>query len=147
MNTQNNKAQSLLATGLFRRLAAIFYDSLLLFSTLFMATLLVQPLTKGNVSLIYQLYLLAIIFFYFAYPWKKSGQTLGMLAWRIRLESTTGQACTWQQLAIRFAVAIVSWLIAGLGFWWVLFNPERRAWHDLASSTRLVFVPKVSPTA
>ena len=128
VNIHNNNPQSLLAAGLFRRLAAIFYDSLLLFSTLFMATLLVQPLTKGHVSLIYQLYLLVIIFFYFAYPWKKSGQTLGMLAWRIRLESTTAQACTWQQLAIRFAVSIVSWLVVGLGFWWIVFNPERRAW-------------------
>jgi uncharacterized RDD family membrane protein YckC len=143
VNTQNNKAQSLLAAGLFRRLAAIFYDSLLLFSTLFMATFFVQPLMQDNVSLAYRLYLLIICFFYFAYPWKKTGQTLGMLAWRIRLESTTGQACTWQQLAIRFAVSIVSWLVAGLGFWRVLFDPERRAWHDLASSTRLVFVPKV----
>jgi uncharacterized RDD family membrane protein YckC len=36
----------------------------------------------------------------------------------------------------------VSLLPAGLGFAWVLVDPERRAWHDRLSRTRVVMVPK-----
>jgi uncharacterized RDD family membrane protein YckC len=107
-----------------------------------MAGLLAYPITKGQASIGYHLYIYAICFFYFAYPWKKTGQTVGMLAWRIQLQSNTSQTCTWSQLLIRFMVALVSWSLLGLGFWRMLFDKEQRTWHDLASRTKLVYLPK-----
>jgi uncharacterized RDD family membrane protein YckC len=43
----------------------------------------------------------------------------------------------------------LSWLPLGLGFFWVLFDRDRRAWHDRLSGTRLVFrpAPERSPDA
>ncbi|WP_069472500.1 RDD family protein [Candidatus Marithrix sp. Canyon 246] len=118
--------------SLLRRLVAIFYDTLLLFSILFFAAGLVQPLTNGKVSILYQLYLFLVCFLYFAISWKRGGQTIGMKSWRIKLQSTTEDAVTWQQVTIRFFMAIISWFTV-IGF--IL------TWHDSVSNTQLVLLP------
>ncbi len=77
--------------------------------------------------------------------WTHGGQTLGMRAWRLRLVSDDGDKVTLRQALVRYAVAILSWLVLGLGFLWILFDGKKRAWHDIASRTRLVLVdPSVS---
>jgi uncharacterized RDD family membrane protein YckC len=83
-------------------------------------------------------------FGYLGLSWRRGGQTLGMRAWRVHLVNAhAGEAIPWSQLTVRFLVAIVSLLAAGLGFAWSLFDGERRTWHDLASGTRLLRTPKV----
>jgi len=118
--------------SLLRRFVAIFYDTLLLFSILFFAAGLVQPITNGKVSILYQLYLFLVCFLYFAMSWKRGGQTVGMKSWRIKLQSTTENAVTWQQVTIRFFMAIISWFTV-IGF--IL------TWHDSVSKTQLVLLP------
>lgn len=73
--------------------------------------------------------------------WRRGGQTLGMRPWRLRLVTATGAAPAWAQLWVRYAVGTVSLLLGGLGFWWAWFDPDRLAWHDRASGTRLVRLP------
>ncbi|RMD70551.1 MAG: RDD family protein [Gammaproteobacteria bacterium] len=129
--------------SLLRRLAAIFYDALLLFSVLFFASFPLLFLTGGQAiehNPLYTLYLFAISFLYFAWPWVKSGQTLGMKAWRIALQSMDGGKVTWRQAALRFFAALLSWLPLGLGFLWSLWDREGLAWHDRLSGTRLVLL-------
>ena len=124
-----------------RYLAVLFYDSLLLFSVLFFAAGLFQWLTQGNSPLIiFRIYLLMIWFGYFAWPWLRCGQTLGMTAWRIQLQTTDGKPLGWQHVSKRFFMAGVSWLVLGMGFFWVLVDKQRRTWHDLASHTQLVSI-------
>jgi uncharacterized RDD family membrane protein YckC len=97
--------------GLGRRLAALVYDALLLFGILALATLLIMPLTRGAVRPgdafypYYAGYLLLIGFGFFGWFWTHGGQTLGMRAWRIRLQRYDGAAVTWIQAGIRFLVA------------------------------------------
>lgn len=80
---------------------------------------------------------------YLGISWRRGGQTLGMRAWRLRLLDQDGaETVSWAQLAIRFVVAIASLMALGLGFLWSLLDSERRTWHDLASRTVLVRLPK-----
>jgi uncharacterized RDD family membrane protein YckC len=37
---------------------------------------------------------------------------------------------------------LLSWLPLGLGYFWILFDREGRAWHDRLSRTRVVLLPK-----
>ena len=128
--------------GLFRTLAAIFYDSLLLFAVLFFATFALLPFTQGEAirpnQPAYSAYLLAVSFFYFGWFWTHGGQTLGMRAWRIRVETREGNTITWTRALLRFVGAMLSWLAAGIGFLWILVDKERLSWHDRLSKTRLV---------
>ena len=133
--------------GLLRRLGAMFYDSLLLFAILFMLSYPYVWLTGGKnpgmiVKTAYQIYLLAICFFFFAGFWTHGGQTLGMRTWGIRVVRHDGAPVTWTDALKRFAFAWVSLLCLGLGFLWVLYDRDKLTWHDWLSGTRLMRLPK-----
>lgn len=132
--------------GLWRRLAAIFYDSWLVLGLWFVGAaadyLLQSALGTGDAPyrLPLQLYLLACPFVFFGYFWTHGGQTLGMRAWRLKLLDTAGRKVGWRQSLIRVAAAYLSALALGLGYLWILVDPAGMSWHDRLSGTRLVMV-------
>lgn len=136
------ESEKLQPASLLRRFIAMIYDSLLLFSVLFFAAALAYPVTHGQVSLGFQIYLLVLCFLYFAWPWLRGGQTLGMKAWRIQLQTIDDKPLTWRQTGLRFLMAIVSWLALGIGFFWAIVDKQQRTWHDWASDSRIVLRPK-----
>ncbi len=125
-----------------RRLASIFYDSLLLTAVLFVATAILMPLSGGNAiesgNLIYNVFLLLISYLYFAWHWVKGGQTLGMRSWHIFVINESIQKPSWKQATLRFFSALLSLLLLGLGFVWSLFDKNKLALHDKLSKTRLI---------
>jgi|SRR5215469_16864394 len=137
---------------LWRRLAAGAYDSLVVAALWFLGSALVLPFTHGAVTpdhpaaeLLYRFYLLAISYLFFAGFWVRSGQTLGMLAWRVKLKpSAGGGRVSWKQAFVRYTTAILSWVVVGMGFWWSLWDAERKTWHDRLSGTELVKAPSFS---
>ena len=147
MSAPNNTSPTdLPRCGLLRRLMAILYDTMLLVAVLLFASLLATPFLGEQPSplamVIYRVYLVLVIFFFFAWFWSHGGQTLGMTAWRIRLiNSRPGPLSLWQ-LLLRFLAAIASWLVLGLGFIWSLFDRDGLTWHDRYSMTELVVLPK-----
>jgi uncharacterized RDD family membrane protein YckC len=74
---------------------------------------------------------------YFAISWSRGGQTLGMRAWKLRLTMDDGSRVAWPRAVLRFCLASVSLALVGIGFWWALFDPQRRTLHDIASNTRM----------
>jgi uncharacterized RDD family membrane protein YckC len=79
---------------------------------------------------------------YATLSWRRGGQTLGMRPWLLRLTTRDGAMPSWSQLWTRYAVATLSLLLGGLGFWWAWFDRERLTWHDRLSGTRLARLPK-----
>lgn len=116
------------------------YDGALLMSVLFLATALLMPFTGGAIERgnhLFRIYLLIWSYLYFCWPWVKGGQTLGMRAWRIRARQTDGVRLGWKAATLRFFLAIISWLLAGTGYLWSLFDAQKRTLHDRLSRTRL----------
>jgi uncharacterized RDD family membrane protein YckC len=75
--------------------------------------------------------------------WRRGGQTLGMRPWRLKVVAADAvSAPELRALTIRFVVATFSLALAGLGFWWAWVDRERLTWHDRASGTRMVRLPK-----
>ena len=130
-------------SGLLRRLAALFYDSFLLFAVLFFATAIILPFNEGKALLsgqiLYSLYLLLVTFLFFGWFWTHGGQTLGMRAWKIKLcvQKNYGPV-TWRQATIRFLMIFVSLIPLGAGFFWVLLDREKLSWHDRFSKTMII---------
>ena len=100
--------------GLFRRLAAAAYDGLLLLAVLFLATGLLLLATHGEAitqarvggwAYAYQALLVLLVVAYFGVSWTRRGQTLGMKAWRIRLETASGARPGWRAVLVRLACA------------------------------------------
>ncbi|HET9049117.1 MAG TPA: RDD family protein [Chiayiivirga sp.] len=102
------------------------------------------PVTPNSPAALAEFGVMVLVNFgYLGLSWRRGGQSLGMRAWRVHLvNANAGANIAWSQLAVRFLVAIVSLMAAGLGFAWSLFDRERRTWHDLASGTRLLRTPR-----
>ncbi|MFP5410584.1 MAG: RDD family protein [Gammaproteobacteria bacterium] len=128
------------------RLAAMVYESLLVTAVVFVASFVVIPLV-GELRMpwqrhLFQAYLLGVLFAYFSAFWLRSGQTLAMKTWRIRLVGPDGGRISLKQALQRYLLAWVSLLPAGAGFWWALFDRDRQFLHDRLLGTRLVRVPR-----
>jgi len=132
--------------GLLRRLASIFYDSLLLIAILFIMGGVGIAMNGGEAipsdNLVFRTILLLTIALFFLWFWTHGGQTLGMRAWRLRLVTDTGAPPGYRAALLRLLSGFVSWLPLGLGHLWVLVDPEHLAWHDRLSGTRLVVLQK-----
>lgn len=53
-----------------------------------------------------------VLYLFFGYFWTRSGQTLGMQVWRIRIQNLNGVSVSWTQALKRFMVGAVSLFLA-----------------------------------
>jgi uncharacterized RDD family membrane protein YckC len=141
--------------GLLRRLAALVYDGLLLVALLMIVTAGFLPFTGGEairwttsptLFVLHKLVVAGIVVVFYGLFWTRQGHTLGMASWRLRVQRTDGALLSWPDTVRRLAAAALSWLPAGLGWLWCVFDREHRTWHDVLSHTRVVVVPKMRRT-
>jgi len=132
--------------GVLRRLAAGCYDALLLGALWMAATLAVvavrggQPMPAGEPG--YQLLLLVVAALFFITSWLRGGQTLGMRAWRLRVERESGEALDARAGLLRFLGGLLSVATGGIGLLWLWFDRDELTWHDRLAGTRVVVLPK-----
>ena len=142
MSTADIKKQQ--SVTLQRRFGAILYDLFLLLAVIFAASFL--PVILFNVKpedayfFLFQAYIFLVSYIFYAWFWIRSGQTLGMRTWKVKVITYDGSKLNWGNSFIRYLVAIVSLLAFGLGFFWSLWDKQKRTWHDIASRTRLIKV-------
>ena len=137
-NTDHNKKQC----SMLKRLVAMFYDGLCLFSLCFLVTLILVIFTNGeaitNNNLIYDLFLFFVSYLYFVWHWVNGGRTLGMRAWHIKLINREKDRVSWKNATTHFCLALLSFLSFGLGFAWAFFDRGKLTFHDRYSNTRLI---------
>lgn len=99
------------APSIRRRLACMLYESVLLFGVVMTAGYLYSSLTQqrhaleGSTGL--QLFLFIVLGIYFAGFWSRSGQTLAMKTWHIRLQTVSGGVLSKLRAFARY---VASWL-------------------------------------
>jgi len=79
------------------------------------------------------------LFVYYAYPWSVSGKTLGMAVLGIRVVQRDGSPTGPRNGVVRTLVLPITFLTLGIGFLPILFGRERRALHDAAGGTAVVY--------
>lgn len=126
---------------LIRQLLAMVYDSLLILALLFVATAILLGFNSGQAidqqnNPFYSIYLLMIVFIFYGWFWRTSGQTLGMKVWKIKILHESGYLPNWQHSFVRLFFALLSIACFGLGYWWYWFFGY--TWHDKLSQTRIV---------
>ena len=149
---------------LWRRLLALVYDLLIVVAIMMVAVMIGLLLTHGQLvdadgrlqALWFPLFEGVLVAAYFVTSWLRGGQTIGMRPWHIRVTRADGGAPSLQQAVIRVLVAAAPLLLLVLQsriglratLWallWVwagwfavaLFDPRRRALHDLAANTEI----------
>lgn len=145
--TGSNMNQAVRAAGLLRRLAALFYDSLLIIALLFVATIPPTLINGGAIhtdetfkSLALAIYLLIIWFLFYGWFWTHGGQTLGMSAWHIKVITVDGGTLSWRGAGIRWSTALL-----GLANLSSFFNKQGRGWHEQLSNSRTILIGIANP--
>jgi uncharacterized RDD family membrane protein YckC len=101
------------SASLWRRLAAMVYDSLLIFSILVIVGLTTLPFTnalgvsRDNIFL--RLYIFSALFVFLAWFWTHGGQTLGMRAWKLKLVQADGTPVSWILALFYYLVSLPMW--------------------------------------
>lgn len=146
--------------GFFRRFATIIYDLLVVLALLMIAGAFLLLIIEGchrlgwvdygdaidvsdymqknfALTLLYPSYLMAVWLGFYVYFWSMAGQTLGMRAWRLQVQTVDGLAITPAQALVRAITALL-----GLGNLLCVI-PKLHALQDYISKTRVVVTPKV----
>ena len=123
------------------RFAAMLYDALVMLA-IWVTTIvaLVTLIGDAVVGAWVQSLLFVELYAFFAFFWCRRGQTLGMLAWRLRLQSAGGFGP--RQALCRFVAGMASFAALGLGFFWMWFDKDRLTWSDRFSRSVVVREPK-----
>jgi uncharacterized RDD family membrane protein YckC len=145
-----------LNAGVLRRFAAMTYDSLLLMAismgyyglaVLINVLLQGQPpegqkIEWGHWNILVFSGWLFVLGYFFCFFWRKSGQTLGMRAWRMKVVTQELTLISTTQSIVRCLLAPISLLLFGFGYFWRWFDAEQLTLHDRLSKTRVIVLPK-----
>lgn len=148
-------AAPLMPSPVWRRIAALVYDTLILLALSFLygATITTIAVQQGSTPQEYQpmfqtpLFLmgwvLCLLSFY-CWFWHKSGQTLGMRTWRLKLiqDKKSAQTPTWGQCLLRSLISPPAILLFGLGYWYSLINKDKNSLQDKLTKTRVIIIKK-----
>jgi len=148
-----------------RRSVCLCYEVFLTSAVVIASAMLFQLLLpKLAGSVLEFVYMVAVTHGYFAWCWRKSGQTLAMKTWRLRLMSRDG-ALDWRRSAIRFTCLFLAfmplpivwawwrhepamkwtlWIACGwalLPYLWSLLDKEGQFLHDRVAGTFIELMP------
>ena len=154
------------AASLPLRLAAMIYEAVLLFGVVFIVSYALLALAQWTYPLpparraVLQAVLFLAIGAYFVWCWSRSGQTLALKTWGLKLIAADGRPPSLARSTARYVLAWHLWLpgvvwtlvypanvvaeVAAFGAGFVLLllpairDPQRRLLHDRAAGTRIV---------
>lgn len=147
--------------GFWRRFASLVYDTLAIIAFAMLTVVLYLFAIQGLISIdvialngaedvsariqgslllsgIRSSLLVLVGLVFFGYFWTKSGQTIGMRAWRLKVQTSQGSLISWPQAIIRSISALL-----GLGNLVVLVDfKNKKALQDYLSKTEVVTLTK-----
>jgi uncharacterized RDD family membrane protein YckC len=148
--------------GLARRLAAFVYEGVLLFGVLFFACFVYVVLTRQEQALFgLPGYVFAFVVpgAYFITFWTRSGQTLALKTWHLRVVDLQGRPLHLGRALARYVLSWL-WVLPGLSLWafglrggllaasmlgWMLgyallarLHPQRQLLHDALCGSRVI---------
>lgn len=129
-----------------KRLGAFAYDMMIVVALWMVTGFIAVALNNGEAvgGPLFQSLLFILTYLFLTFFWTRSGQTLGMLAWRLRVQSIEGYKLNLMQCLIRYLIGTISLVCVGAGFFWMFINPQKRTWHDIASGCQVVELPKTA---
>ena len=143
---------------------SIAYEGVILFGVVFFFGYAFSAVTRwqghpGALRWAFQAYMFVVLGVYFGWFWSEGRRTLPMKTMALVLQCRDGAPVSRIRALGRYAIA-GSWVAGWLGgaqagspwlglaifipFFWPFLDRDRRALYDIASGTRLAFVP-VSP--
>ncbi|MDW6002899.1 RDD family protein [Vibrio mangrovi] len=146
--------------GFFRRIGALLYDACLILALEIIAAGLIIAILGALASTeliqygqyqdasgflthhplwspIFTAYLAIVWISFFVWFWTRTGQTLGMKAWRLIVRNEDGSPLTVTQSLIRLFTSGF-----GVSNLTVPFDPQKRGFHDIWAKSQVYVLPK-----
>ena len=149
-----------LRTGFMRRFASWIYDLLAITAIVMLGQIVFLGLVNAGIALEFiskptdmeisnfitqqpwlflnQFYIVCIACFFFVYFWCRGGQTIGMRAWRLKVQNIDGSPITKIQALVRAVTSLL-----GLGNLVVLLDfKNKRSLQDYLANTEVITLSK-----
>ncbi len=79
---------------------------------------------------------------YGAAMWQAKGTTIGGLVCGLQVVRLDGRPIDWATAVVRALSCFVSLVVCGLGFFWIVIDDGKQAWHDKIAGTIVIRAPK-----
>lgn len=122
--------------------AAVLYEALTVLALSFVCAglfvWLAGDATQGVKRVLLQLFLWSALGVYFVRCWIKTGQTLALQAWQLKLLTQDDARLNLHQAIARYLLASISFIFLGLGFLWALVDRDKLFLHDRLLKTKII---------
>jgi uncharacterized RDD family membrane protein YckC len=143
---QNEQVAQTSAPSFFKLGACLIYEALVVIALSLVCTtvfvLLLGDATIGVKRYLLQLFLWLTAGVYFVWCWQKTGQTLAMQTWQLKLLNQDGEPLTLMAAIARYVFASLSLIAFGLGYMWVIVDKDRLFLHDRVLKNKVIFAPR-----
>ena len=143
---QNEQVAQTSAPSFFKLGACLIYEALVVIALSLVCTtvfvLLLGDATIGVKRYLLQLFLWLTAGVYFVWCWQKTGQTLAMQTWQLKLLNQDGEPLTLMAAIARYVFASLSLIAFGLGYMWVIVDRDRLFLHDRVLKNKVIFAPR-----
>jgi uncharacterized RDD family membrane protein YckC len=143
---QNELVEQTVGPSLFKLGICLIYEALVVIALSLACTtifvLLLGDATAGIKRYSLQLLLWLAAGTYFVWCWQKSGQTLAMQTWQLKLLNQDGELLTLTAAITRYVLASLSFIAFGLGYLWIIVDRDRLFLHDRLLKNKIIFAPR-----
>jgi uncharacterized RDD family membrane protein YckC len=143
---ENEQVAQISAPSFLKLGACLIYEALVVIALSLVCTtifvLFLGDATTGIKRYSLQLFLWLASGVYFAWCWQKSGQTLAMQTWQLKLINQDGELLTLTAAITRYVLASLSLIAFGLGYLWVVVDRDRLFLHDRLLKNKIIFAPR-----
>lgn len=132
--------------SLIKRLASSLYEALIIIAiwlfVTFIFLLLFGDVNDEFKKQLLQVFLWVLTGMYFVLCWVKTGQTLAMQAWKIKLVNAEGECLSIKYSLLRYGLVTLSLGLFGAGFFWAFVDKDQLFLHDRLLKTHLLQLAK-----
>ena len=68
------------------------------------------------------------------------GATVGMMVLKIKVIKENGSKITYKDGVLRYFASILSAVVFGLGYFWMIWDSKKQTWHDHIAKTLVIKV-------
>lgn len=132
------------APSLIKLAAAVVYEMLTIVALSFVIAglfvWLIGDATHGIERIMLQLLLWSIIGVYYVRCWIKTGQTLALQAWHLKLVTQDSALVSIDHAIARYLLASMGLMFFGLGFLWAIVDRDNLFLHDRLLKNKIIIV-------
>jgi uncharacterized RDD family membrane protein YckC len=123
-----------------QRLGAYLLDGLILGVPMFILIAIAGAIASGLAVAVWVLGIVGIVYYFAYFDGGETGQTIGKKQLGIKVvDATTLQpGIGIGRGAGRGLARYLSGFLCGLGYWWMLWDPDKQTWHDKIVTTKVV---------